>query len=610
MPAQAADSKLSTVLAAGARRLRINDALRVGSLAAVGALGAMALLIVAQRLVFLGLPAPKPFAFLRMPSWGLWTLLALGLAPFAAAAAAYVRSKKGVLSAALAADERLALRARLSSAVALEAAAAGAGAGAGSGSMSPALFADARNHAAALEVRREFPLRLPRAALFLPPAMIAVGLALLLLPQKDVLGFRGKAEEKQAGAEAIRQVAEIMEEKIATLNRKPGEPRRSEELPSEKLKDDMSKLVSEMKEAADREKAVAELNKLLDEAKLAEQRLAGMEKLVRQMEQLEKMGEAANLPKGAVEAAAAAMARGDFKKASEELAKLGEKMKDGNLSEEEAADLKRDLERLAKMSGDWKELSEELGKAAGELGEGDQEKALEQLAAAMEDMKELAELLKELGADGNNDGQQLGQEGERVQMTEEMIKQLKDMLKNARRCAFCRKMYCLNCGQPRCGCEGLPQCDCQNGEGGEGGQGGEGGEGGAAAMPGLGAMRSGGGGSSGSGSGTGGSGQGEGGNPPEREHDVGFQTTKAPGKVDTQGQIIGHMITRGDPMVRDDDKKAEYQAAHEAAAKAASEAVESGRIPRELREYVRNYFDTTKPTPTSTPTKAKDEGTK
>jgi tetratricopeptide (TPR) repeat protein len=580
----AANTSLSSMLSAGARRLRANDALRAGSFAALGALAAMALLVLAQRLFPMAAPLPKEsaLAFLRMSSWALWTMLGLVLVPLAAAAVAYARSRKNVLSAALAADERLGLRARLSSAVALEAATAGAS------PMSPALFADARSHAVALEVSREFPLRLPRAALFLPPALIALGLALVFVPQRDLSGRPGQADPNAPGKEDLRQVAELMATKIAELNRKPGEPRRSEELPSEKLKDDMSKLVSEMKEAADREQAIAKLNKLLDEAKLAEQRLAGMEKMVRQMEQLEKMGDKADLPKGAVEALAGSMARGDFKKASEELQKLGDKLKDGKLSDKQLGELKRDLERLAKMSGDWKELSDELAKAAAELGENDRAQALEQLAAAMEDMKELAELLKELGADGVNDGQELGQEGQRVQLTEEMIKQLKEMLKNAQRCAFCRKMYCLNCGQPRCGCEGLPQCECQ------------GGPGGAAGLPGLGQM-GGVGAGAGAGAGTGGPGQGQGGNPPENPHDVKFQTTKAPGQVDSQGQIIGHMWTKGAPTLKDDDKKAEYQAAHEAAAKAASEAVESGKIPRELREYVRNYFDTTRVKPQPPP---------
>jgi hypothetical protein len=579
MPDQtAATDNLSGILAAGAVRLRANDALRAGCFAALGALAAMVLLVLLQRLFFFSAPiGAGKLAFLRMPAWGLWALLVLALAPFAAAAAAYARSRQGVLSAALAADERLDLRARLSSAVAL-------GASGGTSPMSPALLADARRHAAALVVGREFPLRAPRAAIYLPPGLLALALALAIMPNVDLLGRKGGIEEQAAKKEEIRQVAQLMEKRIEALSRKPEEPPRSERLPSEKLKDDMSKLVNELKEAADREQAATKLNKLLDEAKMAEERVAGMEKLARQMEQLEKLGDKADLPKGAVQEAAAAMARGDFQKAAEELKKLAEDLKGGKLPEGKLAELKRDLERLAKMSDDWKELAKELGKAASELGEGDQQQALEELAAAMEDLKELAELLKELGAEGGDGDKALQQEGQRLQLTEEMIKQLKDMLKNAQRCAFCKKMYCINCGQPRCGCEGLPQCQCQGGDGCQG----------VVGVPGMG-LQGGGAGGGGKGAGSGGPGQGEGGKPPENPHEVKFQTTKTPGKIDPQGQIIGHMWTKGSPSLKDDEKKAEYTAAHDAAAKAATEAVESGKIPRELREYVRNYFDTTRP---------------
>ncbi|HOX07786.1 MAG TPA: hypothetical protein PK280_15405, partial [Planctomycetota bacterium] len=554
---------LPAVLAAAARRLRINDALRACCAAMLGALATMVLLVLVQRLLLDPATASGkgPLAFLHMPAWALWAMLGLALIPAAAGLAAFLRSRHGAISAALAADERLGLRARLSSAVALEAAAGG-------GPMSPALFADAWSHASALDVRRDFPLRLPRPALFLPPALIALGLALAFVPQHTPSGGGGTSPSS-LNKEEIRQIAELMENRIAALERKPGEPQRPEDLPSEKLKDDMSKLVNEMKEAADREQAIAQLNKLLDEAKLAEQRLAGMEKLVRQMEQLEKLGDKADLPKGPAEQTAAAMARGDFKKAAEELGKLAEKLKDGKLTDKEAGELKRDLERLAKMDGDWKELSDELAKAAAELGEGDREQALEQLAEAMEDLKELAELLKELGADGVDDGQELDAEGERVQATEEMIKQLKDMLKNAQRCAVCKKLYCLNCGLPRCACEGQQQCQCQPGD-----------CAGVVGIPGAGKPGGGSGAGGGTGAGGGGPGQGMGGNLPENPHDVGFQTAKSKSQLD-KGHIIGQMWVKGAPTLKGDEKRAEYVEAHQAAAKAATEAVEAGRIPRE-----------------------------
>jgi hypothetical protein len=93
-------------------------------------------------------------------------------------------------------------------------------------------------------------------------------------------------------------------------------------------------------------------------------------------------------------------------------------------------------------------------------------------------------------------------------------------------------------------------------------------------------------------------GQGQGGQVPEQENKTGMQSTKVGGQMG-QGRIVSHMFVRGQPSVSDEKKKAEYQEAHTAAARAASEEVSSGRIPRELRVYVRDYFTATKPQETT-----------
>jgi hypothetical protein len=190
----------------------------------------------------------------------------------------------------------------------------------------------------------------------------------------------------------------------------------------------------------------------------------------------------------------------------------------------------------------------------------------------------------------------VGAEGQRVQLTKEMIDQLKNMLKNAQRCAKCKKLYCLNCGKPRCACEGLEQCDCPPGGGGDSmvvpipGQGQGQGQGDGQGQ----GQGQGNGGSDQNGPGMGGPGHGEGGKAPEDPHDVKFQTTKVKGQMGP-GRIVSHMFVRGLPSVTDDEKKTQFREAHGAAQRAASEEISSGRIPRELRDYVRDYFDSTKP---------------
>ncbi len=561
-------------LEAGVFRLRLSDAIGATSMTAMFSLGAMAAIIVVQRIFFLGVPVKHPvLALLGMPAWALWSMLGLALVPAGVGFAAYLMSPKGLLTAAVMADERLGLRARLSSVVALDTVSARS-------PMTPALLADAQKHSQAIRVARDFPLRAPRSAMFLPFGLCALVLAMVCLPQADVLGREHKLKERESEKEDVVLAAKEIEKQLReALKRKPPRKRNStKNLPSKQLDDELSKLVQEMKEVQDREQAIAKLNKLLDKAKMLELRMASMAEMMRQMERLKEMGDKADLPKGEAAKIAAAMTAGDFKKAAEELEKLKEKLKDADLSEDQKAALKRDLERLSKMTDDWKEMADQLQKAADKLGD---DEALQAMQAAMEGLKELAKLVKELGLDKGAEG--MAGEAKQMQLTQEMIDQLKKMLKNAQKCPQCKKLYCLNCGKPRCACQGLEQCDCDEGGGGQCGL---------VGLPGL--AQQAGAGAGGEGPGMGGPGHGEGGKAPEDPHDVKFQTTKVKGKMG-EGRIISHMFVKGLPSVTDDEKKVEYQEAHEAAAKAASEEVSSGRIPRELRAYVRDYFTSTKP---------------
>ncbi len=575
MAQQGPQDTLKQRLTAGAHRLRLNDALRAASWAGLGALGAMALVILAQRFFFLGQPVELPVVGRPLlPGWGMWTLLGLLLMPVAAGAVAYALSRKGTLSAAMAVDRRLGLRARLSSAVVMDQACR-------QSPMAAHLEADAHLHAKAIMVARDFPLRVPRGALFLPLGLFVLTMAMLFIPQADVFGREKKDKEKEQARADIKLVVQEIEKRMQeALKRTPPTDRGKKNIPSNKLKDELSKLVKELKEASDREDAIAKLNQVMDKAKLMEARVAAMAEMMRQMQKLKKLGKKADLPKGLTSAMAKAMTAGDFKKAAAEMKKLKDMLKkDNKLSDAQKAALKRDLDKLAKMTDDWKDLADELKKAGDQLGEDDKE-ALAAMQEAMKDLEELAKLLKELGIEGGEGGAEgLEGEGQQIKITKEMIQQLKQMLKNAQKCTVCKKLYCLNCGKPRCGCEALEQCSCEPC-----------GNCGKMCLPGgCSGGTSGAGGAPGSGKGMGGYGQGKGGKAPEEEHDVDFKSTKVKGKLG-EGRIISHMFVKGKPSVTDEEKKNEYKAAHAAAAKAASAEVDSGRIPRDLRDYVRNYF--------------------
>jgi hypothetical protein len=582
-------------LASGARRMRLNAALGTAAMLSPAIPAAAAVLVVLQRFFYLDCPAGM-MARVALPGWTPAAAAAGLLIPIVAGLAAYMRSSYGLFSAATAADSRLGLRERISSAFAVDSPVRG-------NPMTATLLADARGHLDRLNVRRDFPLRVPRRPLLWSLALLLAAPLLLLLPQADVLGRERRLTEKRIQTEDIQRASQEMERLMAAeLQRRAEDRRPAESLPSQKLQQELSQLVQDMKEAADREQALARLNQLDDQLKLAEQRMTGMAEMMKKMEQLRRQGDAADLPKGPAAAAAAAMAAGNFKQAAAEMerlkneleAKLGE---DSNkLTPEEKETLQRDLEKLAKLTEGWKELSGQFEKAADAVGTEEGFAAMQQ---ALDGLEELAELLKELGLDDQNTAAKMGQEMERLQLTQEMVDQLKNMLRNAKRCAVCRKIYCLNCDRPTCACEGLEQCDCPpcddcgmagipgtgtpgggSGNGGAGGSGQSGGDGGGAGN------------SGGSGSGMGGYGQGEGGQAPEREHETGTVSTKVRGQMH-DGRIISHMFQRGAPTVSEDEKPTEYHEAHAAAAKAASEEISTGRIPRELRGYVRDYFTAT-----------------
>jgi hypothetical protein len=451
LAANSPQDTLRRQLAAGVLRLRFNDGLNAACWAAAGAFVLMALLIAAQRVVFLGAPVSLPvLALIGMPAWALWVMLGLALVPVPVGLVAGALSRKGILTAAVLADERLGLRARLSSVVTLDARSARS-------PMAPALLDDARRYSAAVRARRDFPIRAPRSARFLPAGLLALTVA-MLVPRADVFGRERKVLDEQREKEDVKLAAEELEKRLQeALKRKPEERAGGKELPSQKLEDDLSKLVEEMKEIQDREEAVTRLNKLLDKAKLESMRLSSMAEMMRRMERMKKLGEKADLPKGMAAKLGAAMAANDFKAAAAEMKKLMDKLKNQNLSDAEKAELQRELEKLAKLSDDWKELSDALQKAAGNLGN---DEGFEAMDEALEGLEELAQLLKDLGLDG---AEGPAGEAQRVKLTQEMIDQLKKMLKNAKKCAQCKKLYCLNCGLPRCACEGLQQCECPPG---------------------------------------------------------------------------------------------------------------------------------------------------
>src|SRR5207237_1871338 len=114
---------------------------------------------------------------------------------------------------------------------------------------------------------------------------------------------------------------------------------------ADKLLAQIQKKTDELTKAppAAKDKLMVELNSLTDALKERQKQLGSPEQINRQLQQLKEMGS-----QGPADQFAKDLARGDFKKAAQELQKLQEKMQSGKLTEAEKKALKEQLAEMAK----------------------------------------------------------------------------------------------------------------------------------------------------------------------------------------------------------------------------------------------------------------------
>lgn len=155
-----------------ARRLGAAETIRLCARALCLALGLAAALVFAERLFGIGVSVPGAIA--APVGAALVAGLAVGVARW-----------PSVVAAALAADRRLGLDERLSSALA-----------AGDGPMAGLLRGDAERHVAELDPAEGFPTRIPPSGRAVP-LLAALAAIALLVPDLDVLG-RGQARANRA----------------------------------------------------------------------------------------------------------------------------------------------------------------------------------------------------------------------------------------------------------------------------------------------------------------------------------------------------------------------------------------------------------------------------
>lgn len=454
-------------------------------------------------------------------------------------------------------DRRFGLRERLTSSLTLSPADRETNAG-------QALIADAQRRASAIEVNESFKLQPARLGL-LP--LVPLGMLGLLLFIPDAVR---DTEPDAAAALAARQEAEQVQRTAKVLKRKIQQARKQAKQKglsdAEDLFNKMEKKLDDVAKRSDinRKNAMIEMNDLKQELKNRRDKLGSPDAMRKSLSNLD------NMQKGPADRVAKAMQRGDFGDAKKAVDELARKLRDGKLSDQEKAQLAKQVEEMKQKLQEKveqqeqakKDLQQKIEQAKREGRNADADK-LQQKLNEMEQQQQQCERMQRM-AEGLQSAQQAMQDGdpqEAAEELEEMAEELGEMqqeldemqdleaamdqlsdAKNQMRCQQCQGNGCQACqGQ------GLGQ---QPGNGlGEG--------------PGFGER-------------------------PEAEDDTNTYDTQVRAKLQkgrgVRSGIAGGKNKKG--TTREEVQDAVFQAMSEA-----SDPVENQALPRTEREHAQQYLD-------------------
>ena len=316
-------------------------------------------------------------------------------APFAVAGAVAVLiaalvavfSGASRLDAAVAIDHAFHLNERLSSALTLPADLRESAAG-------QALLADTVRKLADLDVTSAFATKMPRRAwIVLVPAGLAV--LMLFVPAWIPRTVLAKTEP-QVDKKALAKQAEALTKKITSQRQAIDKEKFPE---AAKLLAQIEKKAEDLAKAppTQKDKLMVEMNKLTDALKERRKQLGSPDQVNRQLQQLKAMGQ-----NGPADQFAKELAKGDFKKAADQLKQLQEKMQKGEMTQaqkkalqEQLGEMSKKLNDLANMEQRKKQLDEALKN--GGLSKEQYEREVEKLKQQSKSLRQLQEIASKLG---------------------------------------------------------------------------------------------------------------------------------------------------------------------------------------------------------------------
>lgn len=368
--------------------------------------------------------------------------------------------RRGELDAAIELDKRFGLKERVSSALSLPASDAESEAG-------QALLEDARRRVSGLEVKDQFGVQTGWQPI-LPVALLGMVMLLAFFvgnatPEQKVQASNAITQEVkhqiQTSADSLKKRLEEKKKEAAAKGLKDAETLFTK---LERGLDDLNK-----QDNLDRKKALIKINDLAKELAERQKQLANNEQMKQQLSQLK------NMTKGPADRMAKAMKEGDFKKAMDEVSKMQEKMKNGELSEE---DQKKIAEQLSEMQQKLEEMVQQHEQAKRDLQEmieqkkregdlasaGEMQRKLDQMKQQDQSMAKMAQMASQMqnaaqalqqgkGQQASEQMQQLAQqlqdmqsELDELQTLSEAMDQIADA-KNAMSCSECQGAGCAAC---------------------------------------------------------------------------------------------------------------------------------------------------------------------
>jgi hypothetical protein len=395
---------------------------------------------------------------LGVEAWG-WAAGGLGVGLAAAMVWTFYR-RSSPLEAAIEIDHRFALKERVSSALALTSADRQTEAG-------EALLADAVARIERIDVGGRFAVKPPRRLLLpLLPGVLAVLVALLIGPAVLEEPAVAKADDLAAKQQVQKATASVRRQLADRREKAKKEGLQDAERLFQKLEDGMKELNNEPKD-----KAMTKINDLSRLLADRRQQLGGTDKVKEQLDQLK------NIDHGPADKFAKALARGDMKKAADELKKLKDELENGKMDQKQKDELAKQIEQMKNKldqqakaqqaaQQDLKKRADQL-RQAGQMEQANQlEEQLAKLAQQMPQMQKLQDLAQKLGqcskclrdGKGADAAKALAQMQEALQGQLEEMKMLDDAEKE-----LAQAKDQMNCG--KCGGAGCEECQGPPGNG-------------------------------------------------------------------------------------------------------------------------------------------------